>query len=208
MKMLVSESNIFKPDVMMVNIVEMDGATWVTEVQRTTTVEKMKLLALTHVTSHHNIDRWNRKRKLFRPRACTSINPATQSDVASDRWTNWKMWCVYSFLYEVFCNQFMMQKSFCVFIFCIRNSKVIAIWHEKISNSSKNAPRCIVASGWWVHYDLHEIYGVVNVKIDKNTYIKKPKMTWNNSNCHLLTNIHLNLYCIGWYTDIMIYFCL
>ena len=98
LKMLVSESNIFKPDVMMVNIVEMDGATWVTEVQRTTTVEKMELLALTHVTSHHNIDRWNRKRKLFRPRACASIKPATQSDVASDRWTNWKMWCVYSFL--------------------------------------------------------------------------------------------------------------
>ena len=58
LKMLVSESNIFKPDVMMVNIVEIDGTTWVAEVQRNTTVEKMKLLALTHATSHHNIDRY------------------------------------------------------------------------------------------------------------------------------------------------------
>ena len=57
-KMLVSENNIFKPDVMMVNIVEIDGTTWVTEVQRNMTIEKIKLLALTHVTSHHNIDRY------------------------------------------------------------------------------------------------------------------------------------------------------
>ena len=58
-KMLVSENNIFKPDVMMVNIVEIDGTTWVTEVQRNMTIEKIKLLALTHVTSHHNIDRYH-----------------------------------------------------------------------------------------------------------------------------------------------------
>ena len=57
LKMLVSENNIFKPDLMMINIVEIDGATWVTEVQRNMTVEKIKLLALTHATSHHNIDR-------------------------------------------------------------------------------------------------------------------------------------------------------
>ena len=55
--MLVSENNIFKPDMMMVNVVEMDGTTWVAEVQRNTTVEKMKLLALTHATSHHHLDR-------------------------------------------------------------------------------------------------------------------------------------------------------